>query len=154
MARRQRTHGFRRARGRVLDRLRLLTAPFILRRLKTDPNIIDDLPEKSEQIITVAMTPEQSALYNELVDSVTFAPEPNPRVVVVQAIPKSERADLAVDLATQAGADEIIAWQADRCVAKLDGLCAEALQLLRTDATFWADEQRSMVEKEISSYKN
>ena len=40
---------------------------------------------------------------------------------MVQAIPKSERAELAVDLATQAGADEIIAWQADRCVAKWDG---------------------------------
>ena len=42
-------------------------------------------------------------------------------MTVVQAIPKSERAELAVDLATQAGADEIIAWQADRCVAKWDG---------------------------------
>ena len=48
-------------------------------------------------------------------------PAPTPRVTVVQAIPKSERAELAVDLATQAGADEIIAWQADRCVAKWDG---------------------------------
>ncbi|WP_284869170.1 16S rRNA (uracil(1498)-N(3))-methyltransferase [Corynebacterium rhinophilum] len=55
------------------------------------------------------------------VESVTHIPEPNPRVTVVQAIPKSERAELAVDLATQAGADEIIAWQADRCVAKWDG---------------------------------
>ena len=55
------------------------------------------------------------------VESVTQLPEPNPRVTVVQAIPKSERAELAVDLATQAGADEIIAWQADRCVAKWDG---------------------------------
>ena len=53
--------------------------------------------------------------------SVEQAPEPSPRVVVIQAIPKSERAELAVDLATQAGADEIIAWQADRCVAKWDG---------------------------------
>lgn len=56
-----------------------------------------------------------------IVESVTQIPEPNPRVTVVQAIPKSERAELAVDLATQAGADEIIAWQADRCVAKWDG---------------------------------
>lgn len=46
---------------------------------------------------------------------------PHPRVVVVQAIPKAERAELAIDLATQAGADEIIAWQADRCVAKWEG---------------------------------
>lgn len=55
------------------------------------------------------------------VESFTRIPESNPRVTVVQAIPKSERAELAVDLATQAGADEIIAWQADRCVAKWDG---------------------------------
>ncbi|WP_459587818.1 DEAD/DEAH box helicase [Corynebacterium camporealensis] len=51
------------------ERLRTLTAPFILRRLKTDPNIIDDLPEKSEQIITVSMTTEQAALYKALVDN-------------------------------------------------------------------------------------
>lgn len=56
-----------------------------------------------------------------MVESIVTTPEPTPRVSVVQAIPKSERAELAVDLATQAGADEIIAWQADRCVAKWDG---------------------------------
>ena len=56
-----------------------------------------------------------------MVESIVTTPEPTPRVTVVQAIPKSERAELAVDLATQAGADEIIAWQADRCVAKWDG---------------------------------
>lgn len=55
-----------------------------------------------------------------LVDDLVIIPERSPRVIVVQAIPKSERAELAVDLATQAGADEIIAWQADRCVSKWD----------------------------------
>ena len=59
----------------MAERLRQLTAPFILRRLKTDPNIIDDLPEKSEQIITVAMTAEQAALYKALVDDVQKALE-------------------------------------------------------------------------------
>lgn len=57
----------------MAERLRLLTAPFILRRLKTDPNIIDDLPEKSEQIITVRMTDEQAALYKALVNDVDEA---------------------------------------------------------------------------------
>ena len=52
------------------ERLRQLTAPFILRRVKTDPNIIDDLPEKSEQILTVSMTTEQAALYKALVNQV------------------------------------------------------------------------------------
>lgn len=54
----------------MADRLRRLTAPFILRRLKTDTSIIDDLPEKSEQILTVQMTAEQAALYKALTDSV------------------------------------------------------------------------------------
>lgn len=48
-----------------------------------------------------------------------------PPVTVVQAIPKSERSELAVELATEAGADEIIAWQAQRCVARWDGDRAE-----------------------------
>lgn len=46
---------------------------------------------------------------------------PRPRVSVVQAIPKSERAELAVDLMTQAGADRIIPWVASRSIAKWDG---------------------------------
>ncbi len=49
------------------------------------------------------------------------APRPHPPVTVVQAIPKSERSELAVELATEAGADDVIAWQAERCVARWDG---------------------------------
>lgn len=44
-----------------------------------------------------------------------------PPVTVVQAIPKSERAELAVELATEAGADAVVAWQAERCVARWEG---------------------------------
>lgn len=46
---------------------------------------------------------------------------PRPRVTVVQALPKAERSELAVDLATQAGADAVVPWQAQRCVAKWVG---------------------------------
>jgi 16S rRNA (uracil1498-N3)-methyltransferase len=49
------------------------------------------------------------------------AARPSPPVTVVQAIPKSERSELAVELATEAGADGFVAWQADRCVARWDG---------------------------------
>ncbi len=49
------------------------------------------------------------------------APPPRPPVTVVQAIPKSERSELAVELATEAGADGFVAWQADRCVARWEG---------------------------------
>jgi 16S rRNA (uracil1498-N3)-methyltransferase len=46
---------------------------------------------------------------------------PTPTVTVVQAIPKAERSELAVELATEAGADSFVAWQAARCVARWDG---------------------------------
>ena len=53
-------------------------------------------------------------------------PTPHPRVTVVQAIPKSDRAELAVDLAVQAGADRIVPWAARRAIAKWDGKEAKA----------------------------
>jgi 16S rRNA (uracil1498-N3)-methyltransferase len=46
---------------------------------------------------------------------------PNPQVTVVQALPKSDRSELAVELATEAGADAFVAWQSERCVARWDG---------------------------------
>jgi 16S rRNA (uracil1498-N3)-methyltransferase len=44
-----------------------------------------------------------------------------PSVTVVQALPKSDRSELAIELATEAGADAFVAWQASRCVARWDG---------------------------------
>lgn len=44
-----------------------------------------------------------------------------PPVTVVQALPKAERSELAIELATEAGADSFVAWQADRCVARWNG---------------------------------
>ncbi len=44
-------------------RLKRLTAPFILRRLKTDRSIIADLPEKMEMKVFCTLTREQASLY-------------------------------------------------------------------------------------------
>jgi 16S rRNA (uracil1498-N3)-methyltransferase len=43
---------------------------------------------------------------------------PAPRVVVAQALVKGDRGELAVELATEAGVDEILPWRAARCVAR------------------------------------
>jgi SNF2 family DNA or RNA helicase len=48
-------------------RLRQLTAPFILRRLKTDKTIIADLPDKIEKKEYCRLTPEQATLYESVV---------------------------------------------------------------------------------------
>ncbi|MGW5921580.1 DEAD/DEAH box helicase [Nocardia fluminea] len=52
----------------AIDRLRLITDPFVLRRLKTDPAVISDLPEKLEMTVRANLTVEQAALYQAVVD--------------------------------------------------------------------------------------
>ena len=52
-----------------LNILRSLTQPFILRRLKTDKNIIQDLPEKQEMNVFCGLSAEQAELYQQLVDN-------------------------------------------------------------------------------------
>lgn len=54
-----------------------------------------------------------------------FVPAPVPAVCIVQALPKADRSELAVELATEAGADTFVAWQAARCVARWDGARAD-----------------------------
>jgi non-specific serine/threonine protein kinase len=50
------------------QRLRTLTQPFLLRRVKTDRTIIADLPEKLEMEVLCSLTSEQAALYKAVVD--------------------------------------------------------------------------------------
>ncbi|MBW7883779.1 MAG: DEAD/DEAH box helicase [Caldilineaceae bacterium] len=47
--------------------LRRLVQPFLLRRLKSDPTIISDLPEKNEMIVYCSLTKEQATLYETTV---------------------------------------------------------------------------------------
>ncbi|MFZ2512395.1 MAG: DEAD/DEAH box helicase [Gordonia sp. (in: high G+C Gram-positive bacteria)] len=62
---------------RALQRLNALTRPFILRRLKTDPAIADELPEKTELTVRTNLTEEQAGLYqailNDLHEALTDA---------------------------------------------------------------------------------
>jgi SNF2 family DNA or RNA helicase len=49
------------------ERLRQVTQPFVLRRLKTDKSIISDLPEKQEMKVWCNLTQEQASLYEATV---------------------------------------------------------------------------------------
>ncbi|OLP19035.1 ATP-dependent helicase [Leptolyngbya sp. 'hensonii'] len=51
-----------------LKTLRSLVQPFILRRVKTDREIIQDLPEKQEMAVFCSLTAEQASLYQKAVD--------------------------------------------------------------------------------------
>ncbi|MGA1076294.1 MAG: DEAD/DEAH box helicase, partial [Ilumatobacteraceae bacterium] len=49
-------------------RLRTLTQPVVLRRVKADRRLLPDLPDKIEQIAFAQLTREQSILYQQVVD--------------------------------------------------------------------------------------
>jgi 16S rRNA (uracil1498-N3)-methyltransferase len=52
------------------------------------------------------------------VASVAWEAEPDPRIIVVQALPKGDRAERAVELMTEVGVDVIVPWSADHCVVR------------------------------------
>jgi len=54
--------------SRAAERFRKVTAPFMMRRLKTDKNIISDLPDKIERNELALLTADQAALYQETVN--------------------------------------------------------------------------------------
>jgi SNF2 family DNA or RNA helicase len=54
--------------GQSAQRLRAITRPYILRRVKTDTSIIDDLPPKIEMREPCLLTPEQATLYQAVLD--------------------------------------------------------------------------------------
>ena len=66
----------------------------------------------------VTVTRVDASRVEGVVDRHEFVERPTPRVTVVQAIPKSERAELAVDLAVQGGADAIVPWISHRTIAR------------------------------------
>ena len=51
----------------TLQRLKQLTSPFILRRVKTDPTVIQDLPDKVETKVYCHLSDEQATLYEAVV---------------------------------------------------------------------------------------
>jgi non-specific serine/threonine protein kinase len=53
--------------------LRMLVAPYILRRLKTDPGVISDLPPKTEMETHCLLSKKQAALYGRLVEELARA---------------------------------------------------------------------------------
>ena len=55
------------------------------------------------------------------VDAVTRTPAATPRIVLVQALAKGDRDELAVQAATELGIDGVVPWAASRSVARWEG---------------------------------
>jgi 16S rRNA (uracil1498-N3)-methyltransferase len=79
-------------------------------------------------------------------------PPPQPRLVIAQALVKGDRGELAVELATEAGADIIIPWRAERSVVRWDDgpRGAKALARWRSTAREAAKQSRRAWIPEVS----
>jgi 16S rRNA (uracil1498-N3)-methyltransferase len=64
---------------------------------------------------------EGKDLLDVTVTEVLDEPEPELRITVVQALPKGDRGELAVELMTEVGVDEIVPWAASRCITQWKG---------------------------------
>ncbi|MBT2675540.1 16S rRNA (uracil(1498)-N(3))-methyltransferase [Streptomyces sp. ISL-14] len=53
--------------------------------------------------------------------SVAEEPPESPRITVVQALPKGDRGELAVETMTETGVDAIVPWAAARCITQWKG---------------------------------
>ncbi len=101
------------------------------------------LTDGSGTTVVATVTATSKASLAARVDSVrTIAPE-MPRVVVVQAIPKGDRGELAVEMLTEVGVDVIVPWAADRSVAVWRGdRTAKSLAKWRSTAREAAKQAR------------
>lgn len=60
-------------RSQNLASLRKLVQPYVLRRMKTDPNIVPDLPAKTEMRVDCNLSAAQAGLYRQVIDELEVA---------------------------------------------------------------------------------
>ena len=92
---------------------------------------------------------QKDRLELRVLDRILAAPVAPP-VTVVQALPKSDRSELAVELMTEAGADVVIPWQAARCVANWEGKARKGVDKWRAAARSAARQSRRAFIPEIA----
>ena len=107
--------------------LRNTIAPFMLRRMKTDKNIIADLPDKTEILDYVNVSRKQAALYKQVVDSVA-------RELAEESGDSFQRAGLVL-----------------RSLMKLKQICNHPDQYLGQPVTNWKDSGKFEMMREICS---
>ncbi|KRB77354.1 16S rRNA methyltransferase [Nocardioides sp. Root190] len=91
----------------------------VVRRLRVGESLL--LTDGSGRVVTGEVTATAKRTFSVVAREVTDVPEPLPRITAVQALPKGERGELAVEVLTEIGAARIVPWAADRSVAVWKG---------------------------------
>jgi 16S rRNA (uracil1498-N3)-methyltransferase len=113
-----------------------------------EPVVLTDGAGTSADCVVVEAT--RSGLVCEVRDRRTV-PAPRPRLVVAQALPKGDRAELAVEMLTEIGADVVVPWAASRCVVQWRGdRAAKGLAKWRRHAREAAKQARRVWVPEVA----
>jgi 16S rRNA (uracil1498-N3)-methyltransferase len=112
-----------------------------VRRLRAGERV--DLSDGEGRLVECVVTSaERDSLHLEA-RARRHVPRPEPRIVVVQALPKGDRGELAVETMTEVGVDVIVPWSAARCVTQWRGeRRAKALGRWRSTAREAAKQSR------------
>ncbi|WP_370290179.1 16S rRNA (uracil(1498)-N(3))-methyltransferase [Nocardioides sp.] len=98
---------------------------------------------------TIAATAKRTL--DVTVEEVVDHPEPVPRITVVQALPKGDRGELAVEVLTEIGVARIVPWAAERSVAVWKGeRAAKSLARWRSTAREAAKQSRRAWHPEVT----
>jgi 16S rRNA (uracil1498-N3)-methyltransferase len=105
----------------------------VVRRLRVGESVALTDGRGRSVVASVAATSKRELTV--VVERVVDVPEPAPSVTVIQAIPKGDRGELAVEVLTEVGVARIVPWAASRSVAVWKGERAEkSLARWRTTA--------------------
>lgn len=91
----------------------------VVRRLRIGEGLL--LTDGLGRVVTGEVSETTKRSFTVVVRDVAELPEPRPRVSVVQALPKGERGELAVEVLTEVGVARIVPWAAARSVAVWKG---------------------------------
>ena len=105
-----------------------------VRRLQPDEELVLSDGKGASALCVVETVQGKESLALRVVRSWT-EPQPQPRIVLAQALIKGDRGELAVELATETGVDVIVPWRAGRSIAKWEGGPRGAKALARWRAT-------------------
>ena len=90
-----------------------------VRRLREGEQVV--LTDGFGTSVTGEVTSTGKRVFDMTVASVSHDDPPSPAVTVVQALPKGDRGELAVEVLTEVGVDRIVPWAASRSVAVWKG---------------------------------
>ena len=91
----------------------------VVRRLRVGESLL--LADGLGVVATAEVTETAKRSFTVVVREVDDVAEPLPRVTVVQALPKGDRGELAVEVLTEVGVARIVPWAAARSVAVWKG---------------------------------